>query len=159
MQEDGGRVQSGDLCLHMRPPINAMRACTFEEGRLTIPEVRRVLALAVSSADQKVEVRCRRSSRSSDGVPCDVLKPVVLSVVEDVTEPLVRVEREHGDVRVRMSEGGDVGGERGVVVDDVLLVERDVGRADMSWRPFERRHVEKKVRSAEVVGVCVLLPG
>ena len=104
-------------------------------------------------------MRCRRSSRLSDGVPCDVLKPVVLSVVEDVTEPLVRVEREHGDVRVRMSEGGDVGGERGVVVDDVLLVERDVGRADMSRRPLERWHAEEEVRPAQVVGVCVGLCG
>ena len=94
---------------------------------------------------------------SNDSAPCDVSEPVVLGVVEDVSEPLVRVEREHGDVRVRMGKGGDVGGERGVVVDDVLLVERDVGRADMSRRPFERRHVEKKVRSAEVVGVCVFL--
>ena len=94
---------------------------------------------------------------SNDSAPCDISEPVMLGIVEDVTEPLVRVEREHGDVRVRMGKGGDVSGERGVVVDDVLLVERDVGRADMSRRPLERRHVEEEVRPAQIVGVCVFL--
>lgn len=34
-------------------------------------------------------------------------------------------------------------GERGVVVDDVLPVERDVGRADVPWGPLKWRDVDE----------------
>ena len=78
-------------------------------------------------------------------------------VVEDAAEPGVRVEGEHVDVGVRAGEGGGVRGERGVVVEDVLLVERGVGGAEVARGAFEWGDVEEKVCPAEVVVVCVRL--
>ncbi len=89
----------------------------------------------------------RRSGRTdrldARDVPGDVLEVVVRSVVQDLAEPGVRVEREDGHVRVCGREGGDVRGEGGVVVDDVLLVECGVGRADVARGPLQRWDVDE----------------
>ncbi len=85
----------------------------------------------------------RRDRLGARDAPCDVLEVVVRSVVQDVAEPGVRVEREDGHVWVCVREGGDVRGERGVVVDDVLLVERGVGRADVLGGPLQRWDVDE----------------
>lgn len=79
--------------------------------------------------------------------------------VEHAAEPRVRVEREHGHVRVRAREGGGVRGERGVVVADVLRVfGRDRG-AEVVRGAVERRDVEEEVGPAQVVVVRVFLEG
>lgn len=91
--------------------------------------------------------------------PGDVREPVLRGRVEHAAEPRVRVEREHGHVRVRAREGGSVRGERGVVVADVLRIFGRDGGAEVVWGAVERRDVEKEVGPAQVVVVCVLLEG
>ena len=87
--------------------------------------------------------------------PGGVREAIRGGVVEDVPEPRVRVEREHAHVRVRGGERGGVGGERGVVVTDVLRVERGGGRGvgEVTWGALERGEVEEEVGAAEVVRV------
>lgn len=126
---------------------------------LTVPEVRRVLALA-EAVQRSIELLILEPRKWERGdAPSDVLEAILVGVVENVAEPRVRVEFEHGDVRVRTREGGDVGRERGVVVEDVLAVERGVRGAEVRGGTLERRDVEEEVRAAQVVGVCVFLKG
>ena len=90
-------------------------------------------------------------------VPSYVREPVILRGVQDLVEPCVRVEREDVDVPVRRGEMGGMVQEGGVVVDDVLLVERRDGRADVVWGALEGREGDEEVRPAEVVVVRGLL--
>ena len=91
-------------------------------------------------------------------VPGYVREPVILRGVQDLVEPCVRVERQDVDVPVRRGEAGGMVQEGGVVVDDVLLVERRDGRADVVRGALEGREGDEEVRPAEVVVVrCLLL--
>lgn len=92
--------------------------------------------------------------------PGYIREPVLRGRVEHTAEPRMRVEREHGHVRVRAREGGGVRGERGVVVADVLRVFGRDGGAEVVWGAVQRRDVEEEVGPAQVVVVRVLLePG
>ncbi len=106
------------------------------DGRRTEPEIIRVLALTETGG---------------------VLEAVRGGVVEDLAEPGVRVEREHVHVVVVLGEGCGVGGERGVVLGDVLLVEGRAGLPEPGWGTVDGRDVDEEVRAAEVVVVGALL--
>lgn len=83
----------------------------------------------------------------------DVLEAVVRGVVEDLAEPGVCIESEHGHVWVRVRERGDVQGERSVVVDDVLRVE-GIGGVELPGATFHGQDVEEEVWAAEAALVC-----
>lgn len=98
-----------------------------------------------------------RNVPTNRGLPSGVLEAVSGGVVEDLAEPGVRVEREHVHVRVVLGEGLGVGGERGVVLGDVLLVEGRACVAVPGRGAINGRNVDEEVCAAEVVVVGLLL--
>ena len=142
LREGGERARSGVPCLRFeKGQIPPRQLCTKKP--LTEPEERRVRALA-KPRHKYPHLSIHRPNRRSKLqaiilVPGDVREPVILRSVQDLVEPRVRVEREDVDVPVRRSEACGVVQEGGVVVDDVLLVERRDGRADVVWGALEGR--------------------
>lgn len=74
-----------------------------------------------------------------DHSPGDICEPILLRVVENVIEPLVRVECQDIHVRMGMREVSCVIEECSVVVLNILLIEWRDGSSNVVGRALKRR--------------------